>query len=269
MFVAYKVNEINQNRFYQIPKELVENPNYNSKLNSDAKLLYALLLDRMELSRKNNWINENGEIYLLYSRENIQEALNISKPTAVKAFKQLTEAELIKEVRQGLGKPNVIYIGKIKYPESLENTKRSIFFTSGSKNSLPQEVKNLYPNDTECNDTDVNDTDLLRPLKKDDILHPSPKDAIPSLVNLYDSDDPFIKEYLRVMSKHGLRHKKMTEANYDDVISKVQTLQENFTVKEFSEGVQEHFDNLPKRNDGDIIPFLKASMRYFNERLDL
>ena len=159
MFNAYKINEINQNRFYQVPKKLFENPVYNNKLNSDAKLLYALLLDRMELSRKNGWVNNDGEIYLLFSRENIQEMLCISKPTSVKAFRQLTELNLIKEVRQGLGKPNIIYIGKINYSESLENSQKSKFFTSGSKNSLPLEVKNFYPNDTDFSELDFNDTE--------------------------------------------------------------------------------------------------------------
>ena len=65
-FIPYKVNEYLENTFYQIPKELFINDNYKS-LNSDSKLLYALLLDRLSVSRKHEWIDENNNVYLIFS----------------------------------------------------------------------------------------------------------------------------------------------------------------------------------------------------------
>lgn len=135
---------------------------------------------------------------------------------------------------------------------------------------------NRYTNNNSINTNNLNTNnslhplekgDYLHPLKKDDRLHPSPKDA-PILFNLYESDDPFVREYLKVMTGHGLKHKRMSRDNYCRVLSGVHTLQEYYTVSDFSEAVQEHFDNLPKSNDGDILPFLKASQRYFNEQLE-
>ena len=61
-FIPYKANECLENIFYQIPKELFINPYYKN-LSSDSKLLYALLLDRLSVSMKNQWIDEDGNIY--------------------------------------------------------------------------------------------------------------------------------------------------------------------------------------------------------------
>ena len=102
----YKQNEILENNYYQIPQELFVNQLYREKLNSDSKILYAFLLDRLSLSQKNHWIDEENKVYLIFTREEVQEKLCLSDKTVTKAFKQLAEVKLIEEKRQGLGKPN-------------------------------------------------------------------------------------------------------------------------------------------------------------------
>lgn len=143
---VYTVAEENSHRFYQLPKELFVNESYK-ELSLNAKVIYSMLLDRKELSRKNNWVDEFGQIFLLFTRENIMEILNISKPTAVKAFKELTKASLIIEERQGLNKPNKIYVCRIKY---------------GGSNFELQEVESFNPNDTEINNTEKNNNSSSR-----------------------------------------------------------------------------------------------------------
>ena len=113
-FIPYKANECLENIFYQIPKELFINPYYKN-LSSDSKLLYALLLDRLSVSMKNQWIDEDGNIFLVFSRKEAQEKLNLSDKTVTKAFKQLTSVKLIYEKRQGFRKNNIIYVGKINH----------------------------------------------------------------------------------------------------------------------------------------------------------
>ena len=71
VFIPYKINEYLENVFYQIPKELFVTPYYKN-LNSDSKLLYSLLLDRLSVSMKNKWIDEDGNIFLIFSRKEAQ-----------------------------------------------------------------------------------------------------------------------------------------------------------------------------------------------------
>ena len=111
----YKNNEILENSYYQIPQELFINKLYKEKLNSDSKILYAFLLDRLSLSQKNHWFDELNRVYLIFTRGEVQEKLCLSEKTVTKAFKQLTDTNLIAEKRQGLGKPNLIYVGKIQH----------------------------------------------------------------------------------------------------------------------------------------------------------
>lgn len=112
----YKINDIINYEFLKIPKAMFANDNYR-KLSSDAKLTYALLYDRLSLSKLNGWINENEEVYLIYTREEIAEDLGITYKKAIAAFKELLAAELIAEQRCGRGIPNKIFIVKLELSE--------------------------------------------------------------------------------------------------------------------------------------------------------
>ena len=112
----YKINETLEYSFYQMPQELFDNEKYK-KLSLEAKVIYSFLLNRMKLSKINHWINNQGEIYLIYTRKEIQNKLNLSDKPVTRAFKELRDIDLIKEEKQGFGKPNLIYIGKIEHEE--------------------------------------------------------------------------------------------------------------------------------------------------------
>lgn len=138
----YKNNEILENSYYQIPQELFVNSLYKEKLNSDSKILYAFLLDRLSLSQRNHWFDEYGRVYLIFTREEVQNKLCLSEKTVTKAFKQLLEVNLISEKRQGLGKPNLIYVGKIQHEEIIANTEQENLQVLNSKNYGSGKVKN-------------------------------------------------------------------------------------------------------------------------------
>ncbi len=72
---VYKIYEVNRHKFYQIPKQLFTSSYYRD-LSSNAKLLYGILLDRLELSKKNNWVNDKGEVYLIFRREDVNKCLH-------------------------------------------------------------------------------------------------------------------------------------------------------------------------------------------------
>ena len=116
-FTPFKLNEVLNYSFYQIPKELFINKNYKAKTNSDAKLLYGLLLGRLSLSMKNNWVDKDGNVYLIFTRKEAEETLGLSDKTITKAFNQLKKCNLIYEKKQGTNKPNLIYVGKIEHEE--------------------------------------------------------------------------------------------------------------------------------------------------------
>ena len=97
-FIPYKVNEFLDDLYYQVPVELFINPIYKNALNSDSKLLYAFLRNRHQLSVRNNWIDKNGYIYLIFTSKKLQEKLNLSDKTVTKAFKQLASIKLIYEL---------------------------------------------------------------------------------------------------------------------------------------------------------------------------
>lgn len=96
-FIPYKANECFEYLYYQIPIELFFNKNYKDKLNSDSKILYGFLLNRLTLSKKNNWFDEVGNVFLIFTRKEVQNLLNLSDKTATKAFNQLKECKLIYE----------------------------------------------------------------------------------------------------------------------------------------------------------------------------
>lgn len=123
-------------KFYQMPKELFVNSYYHQNLSLESKVAYTFLLDRLELSRINGWVNEKKQIYLIYTRQEIMNELRVSKVTAVKIFNELRNCNLIKEERLGLSKPNRIYIGKLKVEQVTNNQ------NSKGKENKPKEDKN-------------------------------------------------------------------------------------------------------------------------------
>lgn len=159
-------------RFYRLPKVFFINELYK-KLSNDAKIAYALLQDRLELSIKNDWFDEEGSIYFLFGNEQLGEILNCSKPTVIKIKKELQKCDLLEEKRMGLSKSNRLFLLKpvadlediqaFKIEQKtwldLEPQQKLNILTSRSKNSLLQEVKNFNTNDTDFSDTDFNDTE--------------------------------------------------------------------------------------------------------------
>ena len=111
-FDYYRGMEAEQYTFYRIPKVLFTAECFKS-LSCEAKVLYGLLLDRMSLSIKNRWFDEENRVYIIFTVEEIAELMNCGTQKAVRLLKELDVDKgigLIEKKRLGLGKPNVIYV---------------------------------------------------------------------------------------------------------------------------------------------------------------
>ena len=98
-------------KFYRIPQMLVTDERFKY-VSYGAKILYGLFLDRVGLSNKNGWRDEFGRTFIIYSVQEVMEAMNCSKVTAIKMISELEKAGLLEKKRRGLGLANVIYLKK-------------------------------------------------------------------------------------------------------------------------------------------------------------
>ena len=154
--------------FYMLPKVLVTEDLYKN-LSSDAKILYACLLERSSLSFKNDWIDEQGRVYIVFTVEEIMKMLNKSNKTAVKILNELDANTkgigLIERKRQGLGKPNIIYVKdfmSVFRSECKNYTSEVKNLHSGNVETTLQEVKNLHSSNTNINKPDYSNTDFSK-----------------------------------------------------------------------------------------------------------
>lgn len=133
--------EAEQYSFYKIPK-LLFTDDYFKKISVEAKVLYGLMLDRMSLSVKNQWMDEEGRAYIYYSLEDIMDALGCSNKKAISIMKELdmdAGIGLIEKKRQGQGKPTMIYLKQFM----IQDVQKCRNYTSEEK-SVVSEVKNLH-----------------------------------------------------------------------------------------------------------------------------
>ena len=135
-----KINEVRNNVFYQFPKWLLEEE--YKHLSIRAKIVYMLVFDRRTYSIKNNWYDKNGDVYVYFTIEELMEILSCSRQTIINAKKELNDCGLIKEVYQGLNRPNRIYI-------------------FGSLENRPLEVQNLDGINTKYIKTKYNNTKVI------------------------------------------------------------------------------------------------------------
>ena len=133
--------EADQYSFYKIPKLLFTDEHFK-KVSVEAKVLYGLMLDRMSLSVKNQWLDGEGRAYIYYSLEDIMDALGCSNKKAITIMKEL-DAEagigLIEKKRQGQGKPTMIYVKQFV----IRDVQECKIYTSEEKPTIP-EVKKLH-----------------------------------------------------------------------------------------------------------------------------
>ena len=176
-FEKYNLSQVKTERFYQLPKYLFEDA-YFKKMSAEAKIMYALLKDRFELSLQNEWVDKNNNIYFIFSNKHLCEYLGYAEQKIIKLKKELISFNLLTQERVGLNKPNRLYLLKPNYDIKASHSKElpnsqfqnNEFGSSRTVNLSGQELPNSQSNDTNYNDTDYiktenNDTDDLNDKK--------------------------------------------------------------------------------------------------------
>lgn len=166
-FDYYRGMEAEQYSFYRVPKILFTAECFK-ELSCEAKILYGLLLDRMSLSMKNHWLDEEERVYIIFTVEEIAELLNCGTQKAVKLLKELDSEKgigLIEKKRLGLGRPNVIYVKNFLVQKNdEENSDTSDLqncenHNSGVVKTTIQECPKSQSNNTDINKTENNETE--------------------------------------------------------------------------------------------------------------
>lgn len=160
-FEKYNLSQVKTERFYQLPKYLFEDA-YFKKMSAEAKIMYALLKDRFELSLQNEWVDKNNNIYFIFSNKHLCEYLGYAEQKIIKLKKELIKFNLLTQERVGLNKPNRLYLLKPNYDIKASHTKElpnsqfqnNEFGSFRTMNLKGQELPNSQSNDTNYNDTD-------------------------------------------------------------------------------------------------------------------
>ena len=186
--------------YFRVPKILFRDIKFKD-LSTDAKTLYGILLDRMGLSVKNGWLDEQGRVYIIFPVQEVMDALGCADNKATKLFRELEKFGLIERKRRGLGKPNLIYVKNFADPRFRNRGKND----SGNADSEEQDAAKSRGNKTEWNKTEGSEPDpfssdaedepdertrleayFMQSLEVDLLLRvcPDEKDTIDQIVNL-------------------------------------------------------------------------------------
>lgn len=239
-------------RFYALPKILFESDRYK-QMRLDTKVAYSILKDRLSLSLKNNWIDEKGYIFLVYSNANLMEILNCSKSTLLRIKKQLSEYGLIYEVKQSNSQKgtlaNKIYLGQLIDDKSTRTLVNNDFseldtppvsdldqggtrFKPGGCQIQTRGVSDSDTNDTDYSDTNISDTDI--PSDDDEeMAHSSQDDNYQNTLNRkVDEATQYDRDYIWGLVYDRLRQEGFSRASAD------------FVMRHFDERYQYALENM-------------------------
>ena len=152
--------------FYRIPKALFTEERFKP-ISAEAKILYGILLDRMSLSQRNGWLDEDNRVFIIFTLDEVMDAIGCADQKATKLLSELeNKAGLIERKRQGLGKPNLIYVknfvdNPVGSPDGTQESriKSRENHDSGTVKITNPESRKSQSNNTEINNTDFSETD--------------------------------------------------------------------------------------------------------------
>lgn len=242
-FEKYNLSQVKTERFYQLPKYLFEDV-YFKKMSAEAKIMYALLKDRFELSIQNEWVDKNNNIYFIFSNKHLCEYLGYAEQKIIKLKKELISFNLLTQERVGLNKPNRLYLLKPNYDIKASHSKElpnsqfqnNEFGSSRTVNFSGQELPN-----SQSNDTDYNDTNYIKIESND----------------TYDLNDNKL-----TYSNNHTNHSNHYNPNFNDEALKFQLLEE------LPQSIQKYLSNFEVDEIKIIKTVLLKAKTSFNNAID-
>ena len=146
--------------YFRIPKALFQDSRFR-QLSTDARTLYGILLDRMSLSARNGWLDEQGRVYIIYTVREVQESLCCAEHKAVKLFRELEDIDLIERKRRGLGRPSLIYVKDFSSGLPKAQVQNCPNSNSGAAESAILVLPKPQANKTDKNKTEWHDPDPI------------------------------------------------------------------------------------------------------------
>ncbi len=182
-FDYYYGNEAEQFTFYRIPKLLMTSPEFK-RVSDSAKLLYGLMLDRMSLSIKNGWLDEQQRAYIYFTTNDVMEQMCCGTEKATKLIAELDNEKgigLIERKKQGQGKPAIIYLKNFVISNNEHRNSRlseiesqdfgkSKNKTFDNQNSRLSQTENADFRKSKCSDNNISDTEISDIKKRDNEL---------------------------------------------------------------------------------------------------
>ena len=146
--------------YFRIPKALFQDHRFQ-QLSTDARTLYGILLDRMSLSVKNGWLDEQNRVFIIFTIEDVKRALCCADNKATKLLRELEKFGLIERKRRGLGKPSLVYVKNFSAESSKSIFQNRDFHDSGGFKNASQDPSKSRCNKTKENDTEMSETNLF------------------------------------------------------------------------------------------------------------
>lgn len=191
--------------FYRIPKALFQEPQFQS-LSTDAKTLYGILLDRMSLSVKNEWFDQKGRVFIIFTIEDVKRTLRCADNKATRLLRELEGFGLIERKRRGQGKPCLVYVKNFSSESSKESVKnRDNDDSCGSKIACQDPVKSRgikkKENKTEMNNTNLILSDESEKMKNRELLEEyfSRSLEMDLLLRLYPDDEDTLYQIVNLL----------------------------------------------------------------------
>ena len=249
------INEVKNNAFYQFPQWLLKEEPYKN-LGDKAKLMYMLLFDRRTLSIKNKWYDDDGQIYMYFTNKQFMDELSCSEPAIIKAKKELTKFGLLKEVRQGVNRPNRLYINGTKESSVQELN----FLEPGTKESSVQELKKVQGINTNNINTNISILSNQQQEEVDEIRKSYDMffEAFPKQrKNAFIQQDILadINEFGNELYQYALKLAMTNEANYPSYIERIFTSWRNEGITTLEQAKEKQSKHSNSKPDKDFIGF--------------